>query len=114
MNKKELLFDNWESLKRFILYIINDRIRDIDAIVVDDSLKSINVKTDKIVDLLKIKDEDIRSITIFLIFLDLKKPRNINVQLDRIEKEFGDDINIVVISASDIEKSITKIKKNME
>lgn len=111
MNKKELLFDNWDSLKRFILYIINDRIRDIDAIVVDDSLKSINVKTDKIVDLLKIKDEDIRSTTIFLIFLDLKKPRNINVQLDRIEKEFGDDINIVVISASDIEKSITKIKK---
>ena len=55
MNKKELLFDNVDSLKRFIIYILNDRIRELEYITVDDRFNSINLKTDKIVDLLKIK-----------------------------------------------------------
>lgn len=111
MNKKELLFDNLDSLKRFIIYILNDRIREIEDITVDDRFNSINVKTDKIVDLLKIKDKNIGDTTIFLLFLDLKKTKNINIQLNRIEKEFGNDINIVIVSASDIENLIKKIEK---
>ena len=111
MNKKELLFDNVDSLKRFIIYILNDRIREIEDITVDDRFNSINVKTDKIVDLLKIKDKNIGDTTIFLLFLDLKKIKNINIQLNRIEKEFENDINIVIVSASDIENLIKKIEK---
>lgn len=113
MNKKELLFDNVDSLKRFIIYILNDRIREIEDITVDDRFNSINVKTDKIVDLLKIKDKNIGDTTIFLLFLDLKKIKNINIQLNRIEKEFENDINIVIVSASDIENLIKKIEKNI-
>ena len=82
MKKKELLFDNLDSLKRFIVYILNDRISESDVLIMDDKINSIKVKTGKIAELLKIKD-NIKDITIFLLFLDLKKPKNVNLKLKK-------------------------------
>ena len=110
MKKKELLFDNLDSLKRFIVYILNDRISESDVLIMDDKINSIKVKTGKIAELLKIKD-NIKDITIFLLFLDLKKPKNVNLKLEQIEKEFGKNINVVIISVSSIESPIKNLEK---
>ena len=110
MKKKELLFDNLDSLKRFIVYILNDRISESDVLIIDDKINSIKVKTGKVAELLKIKD-NIKDITIFLLFLDLKKSRNVNLKLEQIEKELGKNINVVIISVSSIESPIKKLEK---
>ena len=56
------------------MYILNDRISESDVLIMDDKINSIKVKTGKIAELLKIKD-NIKDITIFLLFLDLKNQR---------------------------------------